>query len=217
MTEYRSEEVLHALDAMIQLNEQNIQELEDVGLSFVGKLDTEEIHLMGHSFGGATALHAARKRQPASIIAHEPATEWIPDGTRGSIFDLDRLHGSSAKVPSYVSKTPIPDALNTSVHDMEMLVLFSGEWETKDTGGVEIFKDLCERGLMGPKGGISKVKVIPGAFHQEFSDTCMLTPVWLARASNLTGSRNPLDTAREIHEATLEFLNSFRERQSRVQ
>jgi pimeloyl-ACP methyl ester carboxylesterase len=94
MTEYRSEEFLAAVRATIALNHNNIEELERYNVSFVGKLKVNEVHYMGHSFGGATSLHAARKRPPTSIIAHEPAAEWIPDGTRSSLFDQKRLAGS---------------------------------------------------------------------------------------------------------------------------
>lgn len=46
MVEFRAEEFLAAVDAMTALNENNLPELESMGLSFVGKLDTNEIHYM---------------------------------------------------------------------------------------------------------------------------------------------------------------------------
>jgi pimeloyl-ACP methyl ester carboxylesterase len=175
----------------------------------VGKLDVDEIHYMGHSFGGATSLHAARQRPPTSIIAHEPATEWIPDATRGSLFDLERLQKSPTNYTVWtVNNTDLDDTL-PSVHDLDMLVLFSHEWDTKQWGGVDVLKDLQERGLFG--SGASRVQVIDGAHHSEFSDTCMLTPTWLARGVGITGSRSPLDTAQEIHALTLDFLHAVRQ------
>jgi hypothetical protein len=42
--------------------------------------------------------------------------------------------------------------------------------------------------------------------HNEFSDTSMLTPLWLARPVGLTGPRNPIHTAMEIAQQTLAFL-----------
>ena len=36
----------------------------------------------------------------------------------------------------------------------------------------------------------------------------MLTPIWLARGVGATGSRNPLDTAKDIRDKTLSFLMS---------
>lgn len=212
MTEYRAEELLAAVEAMVGLDQENIAELARHNISFVDKLKVDEIHYMGHSFGGATSFHAARKRSPASIIAHEPASDWIPDATRASLFDLKRLEGSRVNYTFWQVNTSATDNFKASVHDHEMLVLFSHEWAMKKWGGVEVLGDMYERGVFGPTGGASKVAVIPGAHHNEFSDTCMLTPTWLARATGITGARNPLETAREIHEHTVSFLKEVSSR-----
>jgi hypothetical protein len=71
MTKYRSDEILGAVETMVSLNDKNIPELMAVGLDFKGKLNTNEIHYMGHSFGGAAAFHAAHRRVPTSVIAHD--------------------------------------------------------------------------------------------------------------------------------------------------
>jgi platelet-activating factor acetylhydrolase len=204
MTEYRSEEFLAAVRATIALNENNIEELEQHRVSFVGKLNVNEVHYMGHSFGGATSLHAARKRPPTSIVAHEPAVEWIPDGTRASLFDQKRLAGSQGNFTYW--QVNANDDLSTSIHDIEMLILYSSEWELKKWGGVDVLSDMYARGQFGPPHGSSRVAVIDGAHHNEFSDTCLLTPVWLARATGITGKRNPIETAEEIHAYTISFL-----------
>lgn len=49
--------------------------------------------------------------------------------------------------------------------------------------------------------------VIAAMKHNEFSDMCMLTPLWLARGVGVTGERNPIDTAREVHDRTRVFLD----------
>lgn len=159
---------------------------------------------MGHSFGGATSLHAGRKRPPTSIIAHEPAAEWIPDGTRASLFDQKRLAGSQGNFTYW--QVNANDDLSTSIHDIEMLILYSSEWALKKWGGVDVLSDMYARGQFGPPHGSSRVAVIDGAHHNEFLDTCLLTPVWLARATGITGKRNPIETAEEIHAYTISFL-----------
>jgi pimeloyl-ACP methyl ester carboxylesterase len=210
MTEYRAVEVLAAVDSIQALNTHNIPELESLGLSFVGKLKTDEIHYMGHSFGAATALHAARQRPPTSILVHEPASEWIPDATRGSLFDAERLQASTTK--NYTQWTSnVTDAFDRSVHDMDMLVLFSHEWDQKVWGGVDVLKDMYQQGLFGRQGGASRVDVIDGAHHSGFSDTCMLTPTWLAREVGITGPRSPSETARDIHLKTMAFLQAVQQ------
>lgn len=207
MTEYRSEEFLAAVSATIALSHDNIEELERHNVSFVGKLKVNEVHYMGHSFGGATSLHAARKRPPTSIIAHEPAAEWIPDGTRASLFDQKRLAGSHGNYTYW--EVHANDDLAHSLHDTEMLILYSSEWQEKKWGGVDALSDMYARGQFGPPNGSSKVAVIAGAHHNEFSDTCLLTPVWLARATGITGKRSPIESAEEIHLHTLAFLKSI--------
>ncbi len=210
MTEYRADELLATVQGIVGLNENNIVELERHNVSFIGKLNVNEIHYMGHSFGGATSFHAARKRPPTSVIAHEPACDWIPDGTRASLFNSERL--AESQVDYTYWKVDAKDDLSASVHDHDMLILYSSEWQKKKWGGVDALLDMYERGRFGPPGGVSKVAVIAGAHHNEFSDTCMLTPLWLARATGLTGERNPLDTALEIHEHTISFLKAISSR-----
>lgn len=50
MTEYRAEEFLAVVKATLSLNTKNIEELASNNISFVGKLNTDELHYMGHSF-----------------------------------------------------------------------------------------------------------------------------------------------------------------------
>jgi platelet-activating factor acetylhydrolase len=80
--EYRANEVLAAIEALLELSKRNIQELNDVGISFVNKLDVKDITMMGHSFGGATALSVANMRPDlfTCCVAHDPAVDWCTDG-----------------------------------------------------------------------------------------------------------------------------------------
>lgn len=220
MTEYRADEMLAVVEIMKGLNEKNIAELQTLGLDFTGKLNVNEIHYMGHSFGGATALHAARRVQPKSIIAHEPAADWLPDDSRASLYDINRMKDSPfnytywhVPLPSRTNETSDEGEHGVSIHDMDLLVLWSHEWVEKQWGGANILKEMHERGVVGRSGGVSRVDIVDGAHHNEFSDTCMLTPLWLARSSGLTGSRNPLDTALEIHMRTVDFLEDLRQKQ----
>ena len=67
---------------------------------------------------------------------------------------------------------------------------------------------MHEKGRLGPADGVTGFAVVQEAVHNEFSDMCMITPLWLGRGIGATGGRNPLETAREIEEHTWKFVNS---------
>lgn len=151
-------------------------------------------------------MHAATKRSATSVIAHEPTSLWMPDATHRNLFDPARLEGSN--VDYSVREDHKLDASKLSLHDQNMLFLYSNEWKDKGWAEIAVVEDMFERKVFGSAGGVSKVKVIRDMHHNEFSDSCMLTPLWLARATKITGPRNPLDTALEAHEETLAFLKA---------
>ena len=78
----------------------------------------------------------------------------------------------------------------------------------KQWGESHILEEMHQKGRLGPKQGVATFAVIEAAHHQEFSDMCMITPLWLARGTGVTGTRNPLDTARDIEEQTWKFVDA---------
>mmetsp|Transcript_33748 Transcript_33748/g.37308 ORF Transcript_33748/g.37308 Transcript_33748/m.37308 type:complete len:267 (+) Transcript_33748:1-801(+) len=248
MTEYRSEEIIAATRYMMELNRTNIPELR--GVNFVGKLDLEDIHYMGHSFGGASVLYAALKNSAnnnndssfkiRSIVTHDVMADWIPDSTRLSLFDGERLKDSKTN-HTYWTKTMTTTMSDShhkgrgkqsssfhpssSIHNFDLFLLFSHQWESNNWGGVEVLQDMYKRNVFGRQRRIgknndndgqqqqlslSRVEVVDSAHHIEFSDLCMITPTWLARMVNLTGAESPLKTAKDIHTRTLNFLMEVR-------
>jgi hypothetical protein len=99
---------------------------------------------------------------------------------------------------------------SASIHDLDMLILWSHEWMSKQWSGSHILKEMHDRGLVGRAGGASRIGVVDGAHHTEFSDTSMMMPLWLARGLGVTGQRNPLTTAQEIHLQTRDFLDDLK-------
>jgi hypothetical protein len=89
---------------------------------------------------------------------------------------------------------------------MEMLVLNSQEWMNKNWGRAQILQKMHHLKKLGRNPLVSFHGVIHQSNHNEFSDTSMLTPLWLARPVGLTGPRNPIHTAMEIARQTREFL-----------
>lgn len=219
-TELRARELIAAAEALHRLNGKDIPQLNSFSLK--GRLAIAETFFMGHSFGGATALTAAYRRPDLvhSIVAHEPAVDWLPDDVRQSLFDPQRLVGVDHNFQGGTGGFgPIKENGNNdvSIHDKNMLILFSHDWVEKKWAGSDALLGMHAKQRFGPHSGISTgsltisaVEVIDSAHHNEFSDTCMMTPIWLARDSGLTGKRNPLHTAQEIHDHTIDFLTKAR-------
>jgi hypothetical protein len=91
-----------------------------------------------------------------------------------------------------------------------MLLLFSNEWRDTSFCDCDLVEEMFAAGRLGPKDGSSHYSIISKAHHQEFSDTNMLMPTWLSRASGAQGSRSPIDTAEEIADKTRNFLETVR-------
>jgi hypothetical protein len=129
------------------------------------------------------------------------------------LFADDRLEGLARQYErgtgGYVDDN-LDANTETSVHDVDMLALSSNEWRDKEWGSCHIIEDMHRAGRLGPKNGNSSFRVVKGAHHPEFSDTSILTPLWLARAIGITDQRNPLDTAREIAQDTRAFIERVR-------
>jgi pimeloyl-ACP methyl ester carboxylesterase len=132
--------------SLLKLDEQNISELDSVGVSFVNRLDTRDLHFVGHSFGACTALTAASRRPDlaSSVIAHEPVVDWMPDDARRSLFAEYKLVGGPREYNGgtggfFVSergeeKKESDSAVcepSGSLHDVPMLFLYSDEWKQK--------------------------------------------------------------------------------------
>ena len=179
--------------------------------------ETTTTILMGHSFGGATALTAAHRHPQLAqaIIAHEPAIDWLPDDARYSMFPPHRLQGLernySGGTGGIIHQEEKADSDVESLHEhVHVLVMQSNEWMIKNEGQSLLLQEMAQHNRLGRRAStmttVSRHVAVPGAHHTEFSDTSMLTPLWLARAVGLTGPRNPIDTAREIAQHTRTFV-----------
>lgn len=212
MTRYRSSEIISTAEFMKLMNNEAI---DLVGRSFVGKLDTERIFFMGHSFGGASAIHAADRRPDlsTSVIAHDPALDWLPDESRYSLFHPEIIADLADEYDTegtggYDAESVDRGSKSHSIHDFDLLLLSSHEWHEKGWAFIPLLLEMQSKGLLGTQGQTCHHEVIEHSHHNEFSDTCMLTPIWLARSVGLTGPRNPHDTAKEINEKTRSFIET---------
>jgi pimeloyl-ACP methyl ester carboxylesterase len=225
-TEQRVQEFLGATDFLhrmvdFQDDDGDETQLEYLQLSrrlrpVLKRWQTNHTFFMGHSLGGATVLTAALRRPELvkAVIAHEPAIDWAPDDCRRSLFAKERLEGLELAYDGGTGgfETELPDgqANANAIHDLDLLVLNSHEWMVKDWGSSALLDELHRNVRLGKTNGISSHGVVKDSTHTEFSDTCMLTPLWLARPVGLTGPRNPIDTALEIAERTRSFLEEAR-------
>lgn len=216
-TDYRANELLAAITALMKLNKENIPELEKLGVSFVGQMNLADMSAMGHSFGGATVIHACNKKPEyfSRCIAHDPAVDWCPDVTRKVLFSKDRFEGSEISydggtggLPNYEEN----DFSSPNIQDLDLYFLYSHEWYSKNWGHSNFLRDLFRRGKLGRKHGETEVTFVYKANHSEFSDSCMKLPTWIARPVGVTGSRNPHETSEEIFDRTFTFLEKSRDK-----
>jgi pimeloyl-ACP methyl ester carboxylesterase len=216
---FRAQEFLAASKALRLLNETNISELEDLGISFVNKLNVDDLSACGHSFGGATALVACKEFPSlySCYIGHEPALDWMPDDVRYALFEESKVEGSRMKynggTGGYEKCFQVPVQKGTdkeTLHGLDLLFLYSHEWMRNGWGNITNLQNMLRRGKLGLWDGASSVDIIHNSCHCEFSDSCMKIPLWMARSFGLTGSRNPHDTAEEIASRTLDFLSEVR-------
>ena len=150
----------------------------------------------------------------------------MPDDARRAFFHKSRFEGSSleftggtgvyeveksieekkdggAVIASQETKTTsVP-----SIHDLNIFLLYSDQWRKLGWGGYFFVFDMFRRGQLGPDTkNLSECSFVHGAHHTEFGDPSMKTPLWLARATGMTGKRNPHETAEEIGARTLDFV-----------
>ena len=233
-TNLRTLELIAATEALHKMNQQDNLDFTKAGsgLSFRNRLAVDHTIFFGHSFGAATALTAAQRRPDLvhSIIAHDPAVDWMPDDSRHSLFPKDRLLTEGLKVNftgdhmysevclatseecnENVDNDNDNDNTN-SLHDLDMLVLYSKEWYKRKWAGSDVLHILHMNNLVGPTEGISEVGIVD-CHHTEFSDVSMILPLWIARAVNITGTnQSPIATAHEIQERTKHFIEAIRQR-----
>lgn len=140
--------------------------------------------------------------------------DWCPNETRQVLFSRDRFEdsaisydGGTGGLPSYEKG----EVASAGIHDLDLYVLYSHEWFSRSWGHSNYLWDLFKRGKLGKKNGASEVNFVYKSHHSEFSDSCMKLPLWLARPVGVTGLRNPHDTAEEIFDRTLAFLEKVRE------
>jgi len=215
-TDRRVKEFLAAIDAFLELD--TSQSSTDIvsSLSLKDRLDKDDISFVGHSFGGATVLTAAARRPVKSVIAHDPAVDWMPDDSRRALFATHLLEGLNCSYGGGTGgflvgagRDTTGSAKESFLQDTGMLIMFSEQWRNQEWGGSHILEELHRHGRLGSDGA-SDFHIIKYSNHMEYSDTSMLTPTWLARGVGATGKRNPCHTAKEIEELTRNYLQRSR-------
>jgi len=231
-----------------------------IDLSFVGSLDLKNAISIGHSFGGGTAIATASRRPDlfGSVVALDPVTDWMPDDCRKDFFRVteEKLSNDSSAMKynggtcGYDVEKPSNDqdsinieinrvdtcrtkescSVSKSVHNKEILFLFSQEWETRKFGNISLIQHMHSTGKFGPnkvdyenkkvignatngnEGNLSDVGIIAGTNHPGFSDVCMTGSVWILRAIGVTGKNNPIESADIISARIIDFVTSVQQK-----
>jgi dienelactone hydrolase len=137
-TNLRALELEAATEVLRSLNSHNIPELATRRISFMGCLDLNQIYVMGHSFGGASALTVAFRRPDLyrAVLAHEPVVDWTPDDVREqllpqtSIVSYPKICSAGTGGIKLINSSS-EQRITTTYLDMPCLFLFSEEWKVK--------------------------------------------------------------------------------------
>ncbi|GMH66216.1 hypothetical protein TrST_g11465 [Triparma strigata] len=167
---------------------------------FKGRLEVKKgVHLVGHSFGGATVLSAAARQEKIvkSVIAHDPAVDWMTDDSRYNLLK-DSGHDGSGGYEEF-------DEEATGLEKTPTLMMYCDDWVRTGFGHNFVTIDRLNNGASGGKG--SKGVVMDDMRHFEFSDNCLIQPVWLSKALNFSGS-DPEGRAADTAKLTLDFLDT---------
>ena len=215
-TEVRVQELVAATQAIQRWNQQDIHaDLPGAtNLSLKGRLDVKHLTWMGHSFGGATVLSAAYRHPDMvqTVIAHDPAIDWANTSAMSSLFAHSRITNLT-KASIYKAEILGEPRKDDSIHrSANTLLLFSEDWVRKEWALTPLIQEMQEHKLLGSNETLFTYDFVPGMYHNEFSDTNMLTPTWLGRAVGMTGARNPIHTAKEAAEKTTSFLQQIRQK-----
>jgi len=207
--EVRIEEVDGAIDILKSMNKTTRSELGGLGVDFVGRLDVEDgVHLVGHSFGGATVLGAAGRfsDRVLSVTAHDPAIDWVPDDVRLNILkgncetNMERKEGSAG----YKDKKRLTEA--KGLDDVPTLMIYCSEWVRTNFGHHYVTIDKLNSGKLGKKGA-SKGMSLKNMRHFEMSDNCLILPLWLCKVLGFSGGKPGL-RSRETSAETIGFIKS---------
>mmetsp|Transcript_5945 Transcript_5945/g.12316 ORF Transcript_5945/g.12316 Transcript_5945/m.12316 type:complete len:472 (+) Transcript_5945:50-1465(+) len=201
--EWRIHEVVEAAKIAVgRLSTSDPPELAGTNVSFKGKLDVEGgVHLVGHSFGGATILSAAAANPDIfkSVVAHDPAVDWMTDNSRYNLLKDSGHEGSGGYEKGLEEET--------GLDEVPTMMIYCEDWIKLKFGHSFVTIDNLNSGASGGKG--SKGVVMQDMMHFEFSDNTLIQPVWLSRALNFCGT-NPEKRAAEASMLTFEFLEQFR-------
>ena len=219
-TEMRVQEVVAVTQAIQRWNQHDIH--ADLpggkGLSLKGRLDLQHVTWIGHSFGGATVLTAAHRHPELvhTVIAHEPALDWGHPSAISSLFAHSRIANLTKASVYKHDRFGEPSHDDSIHHSANVFLLFSHEWYRKEWAMIPLLEEMQDHQRLGSQkmGTVFSFDYVVDMHHNEFSDTSMLTPLWLARAVGLTGNRNPIDTAREVADKTSAFLDKVRRKRT---
>eukprot|EP00808_Paulinella_micropora_P019113 g316.t1 len=159
---------------------------------FKGCIDFDRTAVIGHSFGGATAIAAAitqassgREDSPfapfRALVVYDPACAWMPLSIQNKLFQ------AAKSVPL------VPPTLG----------LWSEDWFKWEWGMLPKYKEAVTSGAFAPG---SAIYAIPGSGHFFATDIMLLLPVWMSRYFQFTRVNGEISMM-QTRASTIAFLD----------
>eukprot|EP00040_Diaphanoeca_grandis_P012626 m.63945 g.63945 ORF g.63945 m.63945 type:complete len:507 (-) comp23369_c0_seq1:76-1596(-) len=195
--EIRQREVLRVLNAISD---------GSLGLEGCDTKGTARVHLVGHSYGGATVLTSLARNvhlKIASCIVYDAAIDWIPDDVRSIMFGENSTE-TPLQQPVTASTTTLAN-YTQAISQVPTLFIISEDWEERGIASPESIREAVRTGIFGR---YSAAMVLKDGGHQSFTDIIMLISKITAGGLGMeTESRRRYTNMRLVARATLSFAS----------
>eukprot|EP00039_Didymoeca_costata_P020480 m.341381 g.341381 ORF g.341381 m.341381 type:complete len:495 (-) comp20077_c0_seq1:65-1549(-) len=171
-------------------------------------MDSSNIVLHGHSFGGATVLTSLARMSSATLanikacVVFDPAVDWMPDDSRTALVEAKYADMITPTKPGQ-RKNSNATAKEKNLKSCPIQFQYCSGWEKSGFGFCNVLMSRVADRSFAPG---TTYCVLKGSGHISFTDFVFLMPHKLSLALGLSGERNPILVAVDINCISTAFL-----------